>query len=135
MVVLTSLGSRGRGGRHGLTLADLHASQERMAAPALIVARRKVDPAVCPPTFFPEQRASRDERGDDFLTAVWAARDTPVMDRAPEQRHRTGIRGVPAAAGAAAAAGAGGPPVPPGPPPVTPKLLVFTLDGKATLPQ
>src|SRR3989442_11990972 len=47
----------------------------------------------------------RDERGDDFLTAVWAARDTPVMDRAPEQRHRSGIRGVPAAAGAAAGSG------------------------------
>jgi quinohemoprotein ethanol dehydrogenase len=39
------------------------------------------------------------------------------------------------AAAAAAAAGAGGPPVPAGLPPVTPKLLVFMLDGKATLPQ
>jgi len=39
-------------------------------------------------------------------------------------------------AGPAAGAAPGGPPaVPPGPPPVTPKLLVFTLDGKATLPQ
>ena len=46
-----------------------------------------------------------------------------------------GARGADAGAGAAATAGAGGPPVPPGPPPVTPKLLVFTLDGKATLPQ
>jgi len=45
-----------------------------------------------------------------------------------------GARGAGAGAGAATT-GAGGPPVPPGPPPVTPKLLVFTLDGKATLPQ
>ena len=46
-----------------------------------------------------------------------------------------GARGAGPGAGPAAAAAPGGPPVPAGPPPVTPKLLVFTLDGKAPLPQ
>ena len=44
-------------------------------------------------------------------------------------------RGAGAPGGAGPGAAAAGPPVSVLPPPVTPKLLVFTLDGKATLPQ
>jgi hypothetical protein len=49
---------------------------------------------------------------------------------------RGGAGGGGAAAGPAAGVGGPGGPggFPPGPPPVTPKLLVFMLDGKAPLP-